>query len=65
MLGIITGVLLASTLTLAGFGKIWGWHAGVICLAVNVTVGIVVSYLFPTRVAEARSNETTEQMKFN
>ena len=44
MAGIITGTLLAAGLTLAGFGKVWGWHAGVVGLAANVAVGMAVSW---------------------
>ena len=42
--GMAAGTLLAAGLTLAGFGKLWGWHAGVLGLALNVIVGVVVSW---------------------
>ena len=43
MAGMAAGTLLAAGLTLAGMGKVWGWHAGVLGLALNVSVGILVS----------------------
>ena len=42
--GMAAGTLLAAGLTLADFGKLWGWHAGVLGLALNVIVGVVVSW---------------------
>ena len=42
--GMAAGTLLAAGLTLAGLGKVWGWHAGVLGLALNVTVGVCVSW---------------------
>ena len=41
--GMAAGTLLAAGLTLAGLGKVWGWHAGVLGLALNVIVGVCVS----------------------
>ena len=41
--GMVAGTLLAAGLTLAGMGKVWGLHAGVLGLALNVVVGVVVS----------------------
>ena len=42
--GMAAGTLLAAGLTLAGLGKVWGWHAGVLGLALNVSVGVCVSW---------------------
>ena len=39
-----TGTALAAGLTLSGLGKVWGWHAGVLGLALNVIVGVAVSW---------------------
>ena len=39
------GTALAAGLTLAGMGKVWGWHAGVLGLALNVIVGVAVSWI--------------------
>lgn len=43
--GLLTGTLLAAGLTLAGYGKVWGWHAGVIGLAVNAATGVAMSII--------------------
>ncbi|MCY3771786.1 MAG: hypothetical protein OXG98_07185 [Gemmatimonadetes bacterium] len=42
--GLAAGTMLAAGLTLAGMGKVWGWHAGVMGLALNVAVGVAVSW---------------------
>lgn len=42
--GMAAGTLLAAGLTLSGLGKVWGWHAGVLGLALNVIVGVAVSW---------------------
>ncbi len=42
--GMAAGTILAARLTLSGLGKVWGWHAGVLGLALNVIVGISVSW---------------------
>lgn len=47
MAGLVTGTLVASALTLSGFGKVWGWHAGVLGLACNVAICFLVTQLFP------------------
>ncbi|SVC06796.1 uncharacterized protein METZ01_LOCUS259650, partial [marine metagenome] len=41
--GLLAGTVVASILTLAGYGKLWGWHAGVIGLALNVILCFVFS----------------------
>lgn len=51
--GMAAGTLLAAGLTLAGPGKVWGWHAGVLGLALNVTVGVCVSWAGRRRAAGA------------
>ncbi len=38
------GTALAAGLTLSGLGKVWGWHAGVLGLALNVIVEVAVSW---------------------
>ena len=43
--GLLLGVALAAGLDFAGYGKIWGVHAGVIALVVNLVVGVVLSLL--------------------
>ncbi|MXY96255.1 MAG: sodium:solute symporter family protein, partial [Gemmatimonadetes bacterium] len=40
--GMASGTALAAGLTLAGMVKVWGWHAGVLGLALNVIVGVSV-----------------------
>ncbi|MBT5874378.1 MAG: sodium:solute symporter family protein [Candidatus Latescibacteria bacterium] len=47
MAGLVTGTLVASALTLSGFGKVWGWHAGVLGLACNVVICFLVTQLIP------------------
>ena len=42
--GMAAGTALAAGLTLAGMGKVWGWHAGVLGLELNVIVGVAVSW---------------------
>ena len=41
--GLLAGTAVASILTLAGHGKLWGWHAGVIGLGLNVILCFVLS----------------------
>ncbi len=41
--GLMVGTLLAGGMSLSGYGKLWGWHAGVIGLVVNVAVAWLVS----------------------
>ena len=43
--GMAAGTMLAAGLTLAGMGKVWGWHAGVLGLTLNVIVGVGVSWV--------------------
>ena len=43
LLGIILGTLAAVLPTLAGWERLWGFHAGVLGLALNVLVGVVGS----------------------
>jgi Na+/proline symporter len=47
--GLVVGVALAAGLSLAGVGKIWGFHAGVIAFALNVAIGVGVSLARPAR----------------
>ena len=44
--GLLAGSLLAAGLTLAGHGKLWGWHAGLLGLAANLAVAWVVSMMW-------------------
>lgn len=45
LVGLLVGVALAAGLDFAGYGKIWGVHAGVIALVVNLVVGTALSLL--------------------
>ncbi len=47
--GLMVGVALAAGLDFAGYGKIDGWHAGVIALVANVGIGAVVSLTASSR----------------
>jgi len=41
--GLVVGVALAAGFSLAGVGKVWGFHAGVLAFAVNIAIGVAVS----------------------
>jgi Na+/proline symporter len=41
--GLVVGVLIAAGMSFAGTGKLWGFHAGVVALAANLAVGVMVS----------------------
>ena len=43
LLGIVLGTLAAVIPTLAGWERLWGFHAGVLGLALNVLVGVAGS----------------------
>jgi SSS family solute:Na+ symporter/sodium/pantothenate symporter len=48
LMGILAGALLAITLALAGVGRIWGFHAGLLAWALNVALCVGLSW-FPAR----------------
>lgn len=43
--GMISGSVLAIGLTLAGYGKVWGFHAGLLGLCLNVSLCFIISYI--------------------
>jgi len=45
--GLLAGTAIAAGLSLAGMGKLWGWHAGLIGLAVNLLACITLSLAAP------------------
>jgi len=45
--GLLAGTAIAATFSLAGTGKLWGWHAGLIGLAVNLLACITLSRAVP------------------
>ncbi|MFQ5791506.1 MAG: sodium:solute symporter family protein, partial [Acidobacteriota bacterium] len=48
--GMLAGTALAAGMTLVGYGKLWGIHAGLLGWGLNMAVSITLSYL-PLRVA--------------
>ena len=54
---------LAMVLTLSGYSRVWGIHAGVLGLALNFSLGLMLSLLSPSdrqpRIREA-SEESTD-----
>ena len=44
MAGLVVGACLAAGLSLSGYGRVWGWHAGVIGLVVNVLICVAGSW---------------------
>ena len=51
--GLVVGVLLAAGLSFAGYGKIWGFHTGLIALAANLAIGVTISLVMTRRVGQA------------
>lgn len=47
LLGMLSGAVVASSLTFAGKKVVFGWHGGVIGIAVNIAVAVIFSLLFP------------------
>jgi len=43
--GLLVGTLFSAGWILSGYGKLWGWHAGVIAAAANLTIAVVLSVL--------------------
>lgn len=43
--GLLVGTVLSAAWTLGGYGKIWGWHAGVLCAAANLAIAVLVSVI--------------------
>lgn len=43
LVGILVGTAVGAGLSLAGYGKLWGWHAGVLGLAANLALAVAVS----------------------
>jgi SSS family solute:Na+ symporter/sodium/pantothenate symporter len=57
--GMILGLLVAVGLTLSGMPRVWGFHAGVLGLAVNVLCCAIGSLLFP---ASPQSRESLSKV---
>jgi solute:Na+ symporter, SSS family len=47
MAGLLAGTALAAGLSLAGMGKLWGWHAGLLGLLLNVSLCFALTWLKP------------------
>lgn len=43
--GLVLGTLLSTTWTLGGYGKLWGWHAGVVSAAANLAIAVLASVM--------------------
>lgn len=51
--GLLIGVAIAAGMSFAGYGKVWGFHTGVIALAINLIVGVALSYATNGRTSDA------------
>ena len=49
--GLALGTLVAAGLTLAGLGKLWGWHAGVLGLSVNIITAVFVTMFSENKIS--------------
>ena len=49
LVGLLGGTALAMVLTLNGYGRVWGIHAGVLGAALNFGLGLILSLLGPKR----------------
>lgn len=47
LLGMLSGAVLAGGMTFSGMKTLWGWHGGVLGLALNIVVSVIFSLLFP------------------
>ncbi|NIV94526.1 sodium:solute symporter family protein [candidate division KSB1 bacterium] len=45
--GVLGGSTLAVSLTLAGYGKLWGFHAGLLGWGLNLCLCVTMTYFFP------------------
>jgi SSS family solute:Na+ symporter len=53
--GMVVGALFAGGMSLGGYGKLWGWHAGLIALVLNLATACVVNaYTTPLARRSAR-----------
>ncbi len=43
----LSGAVLAGGMTFSGMKTLWGWHGGVLGLALNIVVSVIFSLLFP------------------
>ncbi|MBE3519140.1 MAG: sodium:solute symporter family protein [Firmicutes bacterium] len=57
LLGMLSGAVLAGGLTFSGIKTLWGWHGGVLGLALNIVVSVIFSLLFPDKKEEQERAE--------
>lgn len=48
----LSGAVLAGGMTFSGVKTMWGWHGGVLGLALNIVVAVIFSFLFPDKKEE-------------
>ncbi|HHW17615.1 MAG TPA: sodium:solute symporter family protein [Firmicutes bacterium] len=52
LLGMLSGAVLAGGMTFSGVKTMWGWHGGVLGLALNIVVSVIFSLVFPDKKEE-------------
>lgn len=57
LLGMLSGAALAGGMTFSGVKTMWGWHGGVLGLALNIVVAVIFSFLFPDKKEEQERAE--------
>jgi SSS family solute:Na+ symporter len=57
LLGMLSGAVLAGVMTFSGVKTFYGWHGGVLGLALNLVVSIVLSFVFPDSPTEQQAAE--------
>ena len=55
--GMIAGAVLAGAMTFTGVKTWHGWHGGVLGLALNLVVAVVLSFIFPDSPEEQKGAE--------
>jgi|APTNR8051073442_1049403.scaffolds.fasta_scaffold02122_7 SSS family transporter len=59
--GLSVGTILSAALTLSGAGKVWGWHSGVIGVAANLIVALLVSMCLPANAASLTGHGASQR----